>query len=104
MSHILIGKLDTKTLMDREFPLSDVLFDMLYTFSLKLSNCISGGKSVGGANNCVVMMSGHSLPIVHFSQKCIHSKTHENIMDDQNTDIHRCINKIIYKDSLLSFL
>lgn len=104
LSHILVKKLDMNTLLDREFPMGDTLFDQLYIFSLRLSNCISGGKSVGWASNCVVMMPGISLPIAHFSEKCIHTNSHENILDEENDDIHRCINTILYKDSLLSFL
>jgi hypothetical protein len=104
LTHILTLKLDTKTLVGREFPMEKTLFDEVYVSSLRLSNCIGGGSSVGGSSNCVAMTSGLSLPMVHFSQKCLHTNTHENIMDEETNDIHRCINTVLYKDSLLSFL
>ena len=104
LTHILTDKLDTKTLVDREFPIESALFDEIYIASLRLSHCIWGGRSVCGASNCLVMTSGLALPMVHFSQKCNHTNTHENIMDEGNSDIHRCINTLLYQDSVLSFL
>ncbi len=104
LTHILTGKLDMGTLVGREFPLEGSLFDEVYVSSLYLSHCIGGGQSVGGASNCLAMTSGLALPMVHFSQKCLHTDTHENIMDAESNDIHRCINTVIYQDSLLSFL
>ncbi len=102
--HTLVKQLDIKTLVGREFPIDPILFDTLYNSSLRLSSCISWGKSAGGSSNYIVMAHNYALPIVHVSQKCEHRNLHENIMDEENTDIHRCINTVIYRDSLLNFL
>lgn len=103
LMYIVVGKLDPKILQLQELSLYGELQDEIYDFSLRLSNCISRGKSVG-ASNYAIMAESMPFPIVHFSQECNHIKTHGgNIMNDENTDIHVPIHLTIYKDSLANF-
>ncbi|MBC7503417.1 hypothetical protein H7169_00395 [Candidatus Gracilibacteria bacterium] len=105
LMHIITGKLDLQNSTNTGLILDKDLFDVIYKFSLDLSSTISPVKSIGGASNYAVMIADNPLPIVHFSQKCIHNGLYaQNIMNDENTDIHRCINHGFYKDSLLNFL
>lgn len=102
--HIIVWKLDSKILIYQEISQHISLFDELYLFSLNLSNCISGGKSIG-ASNYAVMSTDTALPVVHFSQKCTNNETcGTNIMNDQNTDIRIELNRTLYKNSLLDLL
>lgn len=102
--HIVIWKLDPKILIYQEIATQPVLFDELYNLSLELSHCISGWKSVG-ASNYAVMATHNVFPMVHFSNRPTWSRSSgENIMNEENTDIRRDMNHVIYKDSLFNFL
>jgi hypothetical protein len=101
--YILVGKLDPKVVQLQELSTYRELQDEIYDTSLRLSNRISRGKSIG-ASNYAVMVEGISLPLVHFSQECNYSETHGgNIMNDDNTALHIAIHRTLYKDSLSHF-
>jgi hypothetical protein len=101
--YIRVGKLDPKILQMQGLSMNQELWDEIYNCSLQLSNCISGGRSIG-ASNYAVMTEHMSFPMVHFSQKCEYGEIHGgNIMNDDNSDIHIPIHRTLYKDSLLHF-
>lgn len=101
--YMVVGKLDPKILQSQELSFHSELRDEIYDFSLRLSNCISGGNSIG-ASNYAVMTENMPFPIVHFSQECDHRDTHGgNIMNDENTDVHIPIHHTLYKNSLANF-
>jgi hypothetical protein len=104
LTHILTDQIDIETLIEWEFPLDTAIFDQIYSSSLSLTHCIWGGQSVWWANNYLAMRSGLALPMIHFSQKCLHTDRHEDIIDIESHDIHRCVNTLIYQDTLLDFL
>lgn len=66
--YAITGKLDPKTLTESELAVDHPLFNEIYWLSLRLSNCISRGKSIGASTNYTVMMPDNSMPTVFFSQ------------------------------------
>lgn len=97
--HIIIGKLNIKTLINGELPMDQSCFDELYHFSLRLSHGISQGKSTGASNNYAVMIPDNSLPIIYLSQEDTFHHT-----SDENIGIHSPISTGIHKDTLKNFL
>lgn len=89
LMYAIIGKIRTEILLDRELPMEEkYLFDEIYQLSLELLTCISKEKSVGSASNYTLLLTGNSLPTVHFSEKTPHSP----------------IEDVTRKDTLLGFL
>jgi len=99
--YAVTGKLEATTLGDRELLTNHPLFDELYRLSLRLSHCISGGKS-SEANNYAVMIPNNALPVACFSEK----RTSDP--DDGNREANGgnpdSIDGTVYKDTLPNFL
>lgn len=90
--YVTIGKLDPKTLSERELPLDHPLFEELYNFSLRISNCIS--ESIGASNNYAVMLPDIAIPIAYLSQKNGRERKCES----------SSLEGIVHKDTLVNFL
>lgn len=101
--HLVTGKLDVKTLANRELPFDHPLFDEIYRLSLHLSNRLSQGKSVG-ASNFAIMMPENPLPIVYFWKKHTLNTLSDTEADATTPSQKRSADTDIYKDTLLHFL
>ncbi len=98
--HMIVGLLDPKIIRDNELSVDDPIFNELYTFSKKLLDCISGGKSTG-ASNYAIMVPSNPLPVVCLSKYRVDAITPSVAEDDV---FHIPQSTVFYTDTIERFL
>ncbi len=102
MASCACGEVDAKSFNTQELSKEHPLLESLFQMSLKLSQCIAWGKSIGSGSNYTVLLSSVSSPVVILCEKHDSHEKENTTMTEQNG--LNTTNTPTYKDTLLNFL